>query len=364
MPLILAIEPDHRQAAHVRGLVQHRVGAELVLAGTTEDALDAIGNRVPDLVLVPALLAPQDDAALAAALRVIAAASRVRTLTIPVLAHDHAPKPAGGLLGRWRSNAPATPHGCDPALFADQIRAYLREVAEERAELDDSIEPTPVVAEQAIVVEQPVFVEEPVFVDEPILVEQPVLVEQPLIVEQTAAAATIDEFVDEIMIGDDSMFEIVAAERLDPNDLLGLADMIDLRDVDVPDLAVMDLSEELERLAAHDIPAVATVRTSDEPLPLTPWRAWPRLEGMPAEVVAIADEPTRGSDHEWVELVASLRQDLERRRHETVTAKAPPKALRKAKPVQDEWGFFDPEQCGFSALLKKLDEITVIEESA
>jgi hypothetical protein len=31
---------------------------------------------------------------------------------------------------------------------------------------------------------------------------------------------------------------------------------------------------------------------------------------------------------------------------------------RKAKPVQDEWGFFDPQQCGFAALLAKLDEIT------
>ena len=30
----------------------------------------------------------------------------------------------------------------------------------------------------------------------------------------------------------------------------------------------------------------------------------------------------------------------------------------KPKPVQDEWGFFDPEQCGFAALLAKLDEIT------
>jgi hypothetical protein len=26
--------------------------------------------------------------------------------------------------------------------------------------------------------------------------------------------------------------------------------------------------------------------------------------------------------------------------------------------VQDEWGFFDPSKCGFSALLAKLDEIT------
>ncbi len=30
----------------------------------------------------------------------------------------------------------------------------------------------------------------------------------------------------------------------------------------------------------------------------------------------------------------------------------------KPKPVQDEWGFFDPSQCGFAALVDKLDEIT------
>src|SRR2546430_802920 len=78
MPIILAIEPDKRQAAHVSAIVRHRVGAELILADTTEGALDAIGTRVPDVVLVPALLSPQDDAALAAApgRRVRAAAVR------------------------------------------------------------------------------------------------------------------------------------------------------------------------------------------------------------------------------------------------------------------------------------------------
>ena len=76
MPLILAVEPDRRQAAQLTSVIR-RVGAELVLADTTEHALDAIGSRVPDLVLVPALLSPQDDAALAGALRVIAAAALV-----------------------------------------------------------------------------------------------------------------------------------------------------------------------------------------------------------------------------------------------------------------------------------------------
>src|SRR6476469_9438112 len=112
MPIILAIEPDKRQAAHVSAIVRHRVGAELILADTTEGALDAVGTRVPDLVLVPALLSPRDDAALAAA-------AHVRTLTIPVFANGVSHEERGGLLSRWRrgrSEAPAG--GCDPAVFA------------------------------------------------------------------------------------------------------------------------------------------------------------------------------------------------------------------------------------------------------
>ena len=96
------------------------------------------------------------------------------------------------------------------------------------------------------------------------------------------------------------------------------------------------------------------------------------MEGVPAEMpVARAEQP------DWIELVASLRQDLERRRMEAPSTVDPiaarpsdgahaetnaivkkARAPKKAKPVQDEWGFFDPEQCGFSTLLAKLDEIT------
>src|SRR4051795_1019697 len=110
MAIVLAIEPDRRQAAQLTALVRQHVGAELVLAHTTEGALDAIGDRVPDLVLVPALLSPQDDAALAAALRVIAAAAHVRTLTIPVLGTDtKAPESGGGMLAKWRRSRAASP---------------------------------------------------------------------------------------------------------------------------------------------------------------------------------------------------------------------------------------------------------------
>ena len=139
MPIILAVEPDHKQAARLAAIVRHHVGAELVIGDTTERALDALGPRVPDMVLVPALLSPQDDASLAAALRVIAAAAHVRTLTIPVLASGKQQSASGGLLSRLRRGRAESPEpdGCDPAVFAEQITAYLKEAAAERAERED-----------------------------------------------------------------------------------------------------------------------------------------------------------------------------------------------------------------------------------
>ncbi len=87
MALILAIEPDRRQASQLTAMVRGRLHAELVLADTAERALHALGDRVPDLVLTSALLSPKDDSALAERLRALdGQASYVQTLTIPVLA--------------------------------------------------------------------------------------------------------------------------------------------------------------------------------------------------------------------------------------------------------------------------------------
>jgi hypothetical protein len=136
MSLILAIEPDRRQVAQLIAIVRHVKGAELVLADTTERALESIGNSVPDLILVPALLSPQDDAALAAALRVIATAAHVQMLTIPTFATAKARPKSRGVLSAFRRKSiedegPA--EGCDPKVFAEQITSYLERASEERA---------------------------------------------------------------------------------------------------------------------------------------------------------------------------------------------------------------------------------------
>jgi hypothetical protein len=150
MSLILAIEPDRRQVAHLISIVRHVLGAELVVADTTERALESIGNSVPDLILVPALLSPQDDATLAAALRVIATAAHVQMLTIPTFAAPK-PKPKKGMLSAFRrkpvDDAPI--EGCDPKVFAEEIASYIERANEERAAAQfyedepDAVQPEP-----------------------------------------------------------------------------------------------------------------------------------------------------------------------------------------------------------------------------
>lgn len=154
MSLILAIEPDRRQVAHLISIVRHVLGAELIVADTTEGALESIGNSVPDLILVPALLSPQDDAALAAALRVIATAAHVQMLTIPTFAAPK-PQPKKGMLSAFRrkpvDDAPI--EGCDPKVFAEEIASYIERANEERAAAQfyedepDAVQPEPLQVE-------------------------------------------------------------------------------------------------------------------------------------------------------------------------------------------------------------------------
>lgn len=142
MALILAIEPDRRQAGQLTAIVKGRLHAEFVIGDSAETALAALGARVPDLVLTTALLSPKDETALSERLRALdGAAAHVQTLTIPVLATSSRRRvaaKAGGvlsaLLGDKSGDDPATAEGCDPAMFAEQCKEYLERAAADRAD--------------------------------------------------------------------------------------------------------------------------------------------------------------------------------------------------------------------------------------
>lgn len=122
----------------MKDLVRRHTAAELILTDTTERAIDAIEQRVPDLVLIPALMSPEDDEALTTALRVTEDAKHVQTLTIPLLgAPQSSMSLPQGVLSRLRGQQarPAAPDSCDPKLFAEQITEYLQRVAKDRSHL-------------------------------------------------------------------------------------------------------------------------------------------------------------------------------------------------------------------------------------
>ena len=133
MSLIIAIEPDRDQAAQLKDLVRRHTGAELILTDTTAHAINAIEQRVPDLVLIPALMSPEDDEALTTALRDTEDAKHVQTLTIPVLGTPQPKSLPQGVLSRLRGQSrPSGPDSCEPRLFAEQITEYLQRIAHDR----------------------------------------------------------------------------------------------------------------------------------------------------------------------------------------------------------------------------------------
>src|SRR5262245_24858070 len=168
MPLILAIEPDRKQASQLTAMVRGRLHAELVLADSAEKALAALGHRVPDLILTSALLSPRDEAALGERLRALdGSAAHVQTLTIPVLASTGG-RGLGGRTGgmlsalrRDKAKGPATQDGCDPAVFAEQCKEYLDGAARERelAAEQAAIHAERKEKQSAARVETPVYVE-------------------------------------------------------------------------------------------------------------------------------------------------------------------------------------------------------------
>jgi hypothetical protein len=141
MAFVLAIEPDPRQAAILRRVVREQVRADLVLVDSTEAGIDSLRQHVPDLILTTTLLSPRDEGLIVQCLRGLEHASHLQTLAIPLL--SAAPKKrrksrVTDILRRdllKKRSEPAHDPGCDPAVFADEIRSYLARAADRKAEL-------------------------------------------------------------------------------------------------------------------------------------------------------------------------------------------------------------------------------------
>ena len=336
MPLILAIEPNRAQAQQIALLLkQHVPGAELVAAPTADAALAEIGTRVPDLVLTPALLAPRDEHALTGRLRELGtAAAHVHTLAVPIIAaaRSRVREYGGGLLGRRKDKAEADDVGCDPALFAEQIRVYLERAARERQNADESVEvaasePAPPDAGDEGEFEIVWLPDGPPDLPSPSTeeaIEIPVPLDAPLgPPEPPIAAAAVEAPRNEQPASppreekrnrdDSAATRAFEAEFGLPPSASGSPPLWRVTE------------EGMEALTATEPPPSVV----DEPSPA------PHAAATVSTPVVVAERPAA--------------------RPAKPTAK-PSKAKKPAPPIED-WAYFDPQQSAFKALIRRLDEI-------
>ncbi len=142
MALVLAIEPDFRQAEILKRVIRQQVQADLVVVESRDAAIAALSACVPDVVLLTALLSPRDEEELVTHLRTLAGGEHIQTHTIPQLASTSSDPEVratsvGGLLSKFRKSKKRVAEpipGCDPSLFAEEVSAFLLRAAEVRAQ--------------------------------------------------------------------------------------------------------------------------------------------------------------------------------------------------------------------------------------
>lgn len=317
MSIILAIEPDRRRAAQLTGMARAHLRAELLVAPNASQAVDELAGRVPDVLLTAPLLPSQEEAAISDYLRQLgSAAAHVQTLTIPLLAngsggHD---RPVLSAFRRGRTQK-SEAEGCDPSVFAEQITEYLREARERRT------------VPALVAVPPPPAVE----ISEPENLPVP-------------ATLTKRETISELLA---RLFPTAGQEddAAAPEAVVPLAKQSDAAlPVEPPHSFVHET--EAESGTPYELRPITTFE------PVISYSEESALPSASARKVV----PMPISDHERsavnVAVAVSMNVDA------NVVIASPSKRTRKAQPIDDVWGFFDPNQCGFPALVAKLDEIS------
>jgi hypothetical protein len=307
MSIILAIEPDRRRATQLTAMARAHLRAELLVAPTAAQAIEVLDGRVPDVLLTAPLLPSHEEAAMAEHLRQLGpAGTHVQTLTIPLLAGSaERDRPVLSAFRRDRGGRKGNrtePEGCDPAVFAEQITEYLREAQERRDAPAPPPRPAPAPAAD---------------------------------MSQGSRLATTKSGKSERL----ARLLAAAVEETPPDDfqefLLPPAPPSSFAQAaDQPEVAPdIKLSRSSTSFASNDIPTFEPDTVFDDTkVKLVPF--------------TLGEDESKTPDFEPpVKVAASFAAPRMRKR------------ARRAQPVRDEWGFFDPSECGFPALIAKLDEI-------
>jgi hypothetical protein len=360
MQLILAIDSDPRRSEQLASLVHDRMQVDLVQATSAGEGLHALKDRVPDLILTSPLLSPFDDGVLDEYLRDLGAAgAHVQTVRIPVLS---APPKKKGLantllaLRRTQPTSAAAPDGCDPTVFADEIAVYLSRAADARqsvAHLSHALSPRQDEAPPSRVVTAPVAHSTVMTQMSPSIIEEfadAVEAPQVEVAEERYALPAVPSYDVVSMPPRVERTEAWIVDEL----------QVDATESSPADQAVatgtpiVDRLSEAEQTTPHEPTGKGTSATFEAALAAIR-AAWVKPPEGPVTIRSSSTPaaPPRASEPGIAAPPASqevARQTRPENRHSEMKASEP-------RPKQDEWGIFDPDQCGFSAVVDELDKV-------
>ena len=307
MPLILAIEPNRNQTNQIAQMVKHYLrGAELITAASAEAALTDHLRQLGS------------------------AAAHIHTLSTPIIESS---KPrnrdqGGGLLGRKRDKADTSGSvGCDPQVFAEQIKVYLDRAARER-DVDAAADSHP-----ATDTATPSDGADDDFADMDWLTDEPVTADPPPDVPPVEARHSPGPaFEPPVVVPVQPAHRAEAAVKTEPP-------------------AAEKRRPPVNSPATRAFEAEFGLPSAVSPSPPL-WRVTEEgIEAMSAEPPPVADPPAP-----VVTSAAPAPADQPLVRPAPKPSK-PAKARRSQSPPVDDWAYFDPQQSAFRSLLKRLDEI-------
>src|SRR5512140_3757121 len=85
MSRVLLVQPDPVQADALRVALRPHLSEDVIVAESLDDALSLIDQRVPDVLLLPALIPPVVEEHLIGYLRTLTGAGHVQILGLPHL---------------------------------------------------------------------------------------------------------------------------------------------------------------------------------------------------------------------------------------------------------------------------------------
>ncbi len=350
-------------------MVREQVPADLVVSDSKDSAIASIAERLPDLILVSALMSPREEAELTEHLRGLEDADHLQTLTIPLLASKPARSPSKGKVLRalkWRRARSL--EGCDPCVFADEIRGYLERAGELRAqrELDRAADEEVAIARAQELAASEASTEAAV-TEQPPVDPMAVPADDGELLAECHGAPSTEAESETLEVADATSQASDAIEPVDVDVLpvieppVAATPTVERVASEVSDLIELPQASQewVEQLAQ---PQCLAREDADSP-PAILHCAPPIVEQIPIEQPT--PPPATASSGERVLRLVKTGKRGSSRRHPTVPFKPSPAPANRQPaqpiqppPIQDEWAIHDPRKCGFGALMARLDAVS------